>query len=370
MNTKDGPKMKYDDFKAAIETAGEALGRGDLNPQLAKLWFDGSTVSAWEDNVDIQTVCPFEFEGGVDGARLKQLVAKASGKEVALVAKNNTTAFKIGRSTLTVQVAPLDDRGFMMRKPDPTAVVDVDPKLLKSALEYVLKCVGQSLEKPEYHGVTFAIQGANGLKIYAGQPQVLAEVAVPLKAKPKNKFDYVVLPEKFCQQLIKHYGKKGAVLELHNSTANASGGLLVHPDITVFGRSISSGQQRVEMWKYTEQHRQAAKNWMPVPKDLAKMLDRASIFEGEHHNLELAIEVVDGGVRLRITIEDEAAQLVDISGIIKADDVEPVTVKTNAKHLHTGAGLTYMSVDPKRIIMEDERKDGVWITQVAAIIAT
>ena len=366
--------MNYKDFKAAIETAGEALGRGDLNPHLAKLWFDGETVSAWDDNVAIQTVCPFTLVGWVDGDKLKQLTGKATTSnegEVKFTTTNKAQMIKIGRSTLTVQVAPLEDRGFVMRKPDPTATIRVDPKLLIPALEFVLPCVGQSLEKPEYHGVTFANQDGADLLIYAGQPQVLAEVKVPLKANPKNKFEYVVLPEKFCRQIIKHYGKKGAVLELNNSTATASGGLLTHPDITVFGRSISAGQQRVTLWDYIEGHREGAKNWAPVQDELAKMLDRAGIFPGEHHNLELAVEAENNKVRLRITIGDETATLVDVSSWVKVKkDVEPVIVKTNAKHLHTGAKLAQMSVDSKRIIMEDNRGDGdLVITQVAAIIA-
>jgi hypothetical protein len=361
--------MKYADFRMAIELAGEALGRGDLNPQLAKLWFDGNTVSAWDDNVAIQAACPFEFEGGVNGDMLTRLVARATGKEVTSTTKTNATIFKIGQSTLKVSVQPLEQRTFSLYEPDPNAVVEVDPKLLKPALEHVLSCVGQSLEKPEYHGVTFAV-GSSDLLIYAGQPQVLVEARVPLQAKLANKFDYVVLPEKFCRQLVKHCGKKGAVLELHNATDTNSGGMLVHPNLTVFGRSMSSGQQKLGMWDYIAQHDKAAKNWINMPKRLISMLDRASIFEGEHHNLELALEVVDGRARLRITIEDGEAQLVDLSDSIRVEEIEPVTVKTNAKHLRTGAGLARISVDSERIIMQDNRKDDVLITQVAAIIAT
>ena len=364
--------MQYKEFREAIELAGEALGRGDLNPQLAKLWFDGSTVAAWDDNIAIKAACPFALEGGVDGELLTRLVARATGEEVAATTKASATVFKIGASSLKVDVRPLEERTFSIYKPNPKAAIKVDPELLKPALEHVLSCVGQSLEKPEYHGVTFALgTGGKDLLIYAGQPQVLVEAMVPLQAKPASNFDYVVLHEKFCRQVVKHCGKEGAIVELHNAVDPNSGGLLVHPDITVFGRSMSSGQQQLVMWDYIGQHLDDAKNWIRMPKSLTNMLDRALIFEGEHHNLELALEVENKRARLRITIEEGGTRLVDLSEWVKiSSDVEPVVVKTNAKHLHTGAKLTEICVDSKRIIMQDNPKDGVRITQVAAIIAT
>ena len=360
--------MEYAAFKAATEQAGEALGRGDLSPQLARLWFDGTTVSAWDDNVAISVACPFEFDGGVLGELLTKLIGRATGKEVAVTTKGGTAIFKVGRSSLKLTVEPLEQRSFEMRDPDRAAAIAVEAKLLKPALGQILKCVGQSLEKPEYHGITFAVDG-NDLLIYAGQPQVLAEAAVPLKSKPKSKFNYVVLPEKFCRQLVKHYDEKDSELTLYNATDTIGGGLLVCPTLTVFGRSLSSGRQKLDMRAYIDSHVKQAPAWFPIPKGLAGMLDRASLFEGEHHNLELAVEAVSGGVRLRITIEDGEAQLVDVSGTIKGE-VEPVVVKTNAKHLRTGADLIEMCVDSKRIIMRDDQgDDGVCITQVASVIA-
>lgn len=363
--------MKHADFKAAIELAGAALGRGDLKPQLARLWFDLHTVMAWDDNVAISAACPFALEGGVKGDLLTSLVARATGEKVAVAVKGTVSTFKIGRSTLKLNLLPLEQRDFAIQAPNPKAVIPVDADLLVPALEHVLKCVGQNLEKPEYHGVTFASSGdGTYLLIYAGHPAVLVEASIPLRKKLKHSFDYVVLPEKFCRELVKHYKKEGAVLELHDATAPIGGGLLVHPDITVFGRSMSSGQNKIEMWEYIQQHTDNAQNWMGMPGDLVKMLDMAaSMFEGEHHNLELGVEVSNGAARLRIAIDDGEAQLIDVSADIKGSKVKPIVVKTNAKQLHTGAKLTRISIDDGHIVMRDDREDGTLITQVVGVTA-
>ncbi len=349
-------------FLKAITTVNAALGRGDILAALANLWFDGETVSAFDENVGICTTCEFELVGGIKGDKLLGMVSKTTVKnaEVLVTTDGSNATIKIGkRVTVKVAVDEPANRLWTPEAPNPASAIKVRPELLVDGLSHCLKSVGQDLGQPEHHGVTFEAD-KDSLRIYTGFAQVCVEAIVPIKAKPA--FTRVVLPEKFCQHVLRHIGTKGAVLELHND----KGGLLTAPDITVYGRSLSGGTG-VNMRGAIANARKGTNGaFMKLPSGVGRMLDRAALFEGDHLNMRLDLERCKGGMRLRMISGGKAsgAELVDVSAAIAAD-VEPIKVLTNAKHLMSGALLTEFDINSNRILLQGTR-DGVQITQAVS----
>lgn len=357
--------MQREDFFKAIDTVGSALGRGDIHAALADLWFDGKTVAAFDENVGISTPCAFDLVGGIKGDKLLGMVGKTrpASAEVLVTVKDTNATIKIGkRVTIKVAVNDPANRIWQPKEANPSAAIKVKPALLIDGLAHCLKSVGQDLSQPEYYGVTFQVEG-NYLHIYTGyRNHVIVEAVVPLKAKPA--FTRVVVPEKFCQHVVKHFATKGATLELHD----VNGGLLVTPNRTVYGRALNIAGNGVDMKATVAKQLKSANGFLPFPKGgILRMLERAALFEGDHLNMRLELERCAGGVRLRMVSGGKASgtELVDVSNRIEAD-VEPVQVMTNAKHLLSGAELKEFDINTSRIVIRDER-DGVRITQMAGV---
>lgn len=317
----------------ALKRVSPALGRGDLLPQLACLWFDRETVSAFDDNISIRTPLATELEGGVDGTLLTQAIDRTKVKEVEVKLSGSSVTFKSGkRSNLKLGIRSIDERTFEIPKAVDGTVLVVDREVFHTALKFCLQSIGHDVTHPEWCGVTFEAAGGD-LKLYSGYSQVLVQATVKLKGKPK--FKRAILHEKFCQQVLAYPDAK---LEVHDDYAllyqDDDGGK--RPAVNVFGRALASAGG-LDLGDMVLIATDRAKAFVPMP-DLTNMLNRASMFEGDHNNMQVSMVDTKQGNKIKMVSASGKGELVDYSAVI-AEPHEEVEVATNAKHLRNGATL-------------------------------
>lgn len=319
-------------------------------PQLACLWFDRTTVSAFDDNIAISTSLETELEGGVDGALLVAAIDRTHVDEVEVKTGGGAATFKSGkRSTLKLGVRNLEERQFLIPNATPAAVLPVDGKALRAALKFCLQSIGHDVTHPEWCGITFEVD-KDKLLLFSGYSQVLVQATVKLDGKTKLK--RAILNEKFCQQVLAY---PDAELEVHSDYA-----LLYQDDaegkrapVTVFGRTLAS-TGGLDLGDMVIIALDRAGDFVPMP-NLVNMLSRASMFEGDHNNLQLAVVETKQGCKIKMQSgSDGKGQLVDFS--VGIDPHPEIEVATNAKHLRSGALLadSDIYVGPDEIIIRTD----------------
>lgn len=315
-------------FLESLKRVTPALGRGDLLPALAHLWFDGRDVSAFDDNISISAPCETPFEGGIDGVMLTRFTERAFGDEVEVKIDKQAAVFNATRSDVKFAILDLEHRQFEMPSRNKKAVLQLNKKHLHTQLKFCMQSLGHDVQSPEWCGVTMEVIG-DELHVFSGYSQVLARAVIPMETKP-TKFKRIILHEKFCQQILAYPKADLEVSDSHALLCDAETG------VTVFGRSIGSSTMKLD--EMVENALGRAKKFVKMPA-IHGMLERASIFEGDHLNMELSVVQEGKESRLRMVSASGEARLVDYSTPLKGTH-PTVSVQTNAKHLISGADIT------------------------------
>lgn len=355
--------MQRDAMLKALEMVAPALGRQELRPQMANLWFDGKYVSAFDDLLGLRAPCTFGVEGGMLGAKLISMIGLTeTTRDVLADVEDSNVTVKIGGLTkVKMHVMPAEMRDFRMDKADKTAVVDLDMAQLLIAVEQCIKSAGQDLGRPENYGITFLAEPEQ-LVICSGYKDVLVKTTVPVKSPPK--FRRVVLHPSFCAQLVRHGGLKGAVLELHDTKA-----VLQHPDVWAYGRALSkaSGGKETNYHVTVDTWNKAAKGFFKQPTKMKSMLERNALLGTEHNNMELEVTTdKKGELRLRMKSSAGDVEVVDLSDVLNGQGIKPVHVYTNAKYLQRGIDLGQISIN-QRCIVQRDKVQGVDMVQIISV---
>jgi hypothetical protein len=299
-------------------------------------------VSAFDDTISISAPLETDFQGGIAGELLIRIIDRAGGDDVEMKLDKQAAMFNVGRTDLKLGVMDIENRPFVMPKPDKKAVVDINRVKLEQELKFCLQSVGHDVTNAEWCGITFEAQD-DKLFVYSGYSQVLARAIVPAEELPP-KFKRVILHEKFCKQLIEY---PGATLELHNGHA-----LLFDKEsgITVYGRAITSNPG-LNLQSMVDVVMERVGKFVPLPK-IHRLLDRASVFEGDHLNMQIAVVDFDGSLRIRMVSEAGEGKLVDHTAPLKGSHPK-IEVSTNAKHLRSGADLADIAIGKEDIVMRD-----------------
>lgn len=333
--------MDREKFLGALKRVQPALGRGDLLPQLSHLWFDGQSVSAFDDCISISVPLKIAFKGGVAGDILTSIVDRAGGDDVEISLEKQAAHFKVGRTNLKLGIMDIQNRPFIMPERDEKAIVDVNRVRLEEEVRFCIRSIGNDVTHPEWCGITFEAQD-DQLVLFSGYSQVLARAAIPAVALPP-KFKRIILHEKFCKQIIEY---PSADLELYNGHAL----LIDESGVMVYGRAIT-GSGGLNLQDMVDVVLKRAGKFVRLPV-LHRILQRASVFEGDHLNMTIAVVDENEATRLRMVSEAGEGRLVDYSAALKAEHPK-IEVMTNAKHLLNGAELLEFTIGKNEIIMRD-----------------
>lgn len=211
-----------------IRLVAPALGKGDLLPALANLWFQNGSVLAYDDIVAISTACKLDIEGGLDGTKVPAILER-SGKvdhKLTFTIFKQEVQIKVGRARLTSPIMEAGRVPFVMPEPEGPWLQFVDREQLAKALAHCLQFVGHDVQRPEWYGVVLEADQKE-LYIYTGDAQITVEALVALKEPAKFR---IILPKKFCEQIVAH---PHAHLEIHETYA-----LLSSNKVRVWGRPM------------------------------------------------------------------------------------------------------------------------------------
>lgn len=220
---------------AAINCVKPALAAKDLVEELTHCWFDGETVTAYND-ADLGIQAPFKspFKGGIRGSILLGLLHNSRAKEVELEPQGEgQMLLKAARAR--VKLAVLDEGRSVWQFPEMNAkkAFPIGEDFIE-ALKAVLVSVGNDTSIPEKLGVTLIQDDDLFLFTTDSRSIARASIKAPTKLALKGR---VILPTAFCGQLLKICADGGS-LELREDCAIARNEAGVH----VYARLVEVGK--------------------------------------------------------------------------------------------------------------------------------
>lgn len=290
--------MKY--FRSALlvalNTVKPALSVKGLIEELTHVWFDGNSITAYNDgDLGIQVPFKSDFKGGLPGALLLGLMHNSRAKEVELEPTDDGH-MKLVAARTRAKLAVLDaDRAVWSPSvPKKKATLELTESFM-SALKAVLVSVGNDTSIPEKLGVTLSFLSGN-LSLYTTDSKsvcaVLLEDGYPMKDGS------LILPTAFCEQLLRLFPEGGS-LWLTNDSA------MVKNDhgITLFSKLIDCASP-LDFVQTIAAHTNTPKDAeFDVPSKLALALDRVMVLLDGVVGESVDMAVFAGNLRLEASVE-------------------------------------------------------------------
>ena len=195
-------KISREAMLGSLDIIRPAVASKDLVEELVHLWFDGTTVMAYNDKVGIEVPMKTDFVGGLRGSLVLGMLGASRAKEVVLEpvkGKDDQMRMTAAAAKITLPLLPEERKvwEFPDTKRAQMSVISAD---LIGALEKALVTVGTDISVADQLGVTLISDG-NTLCLYSTDSNSMTECLVP---KPKDyKGDRVILSSEFCEQLVR-----------------------------------------------------------------------------------------------------------------------------------------------------------------------
>src|ERR1700757_1851266 len=87
-----------------VQTVSPALANNDLVPVLSHLWFTGTSLMAYNDQIAISVPCKTDFKVAVPGATFISLLKNTIAKEIELSVANDEMQIKAASSRLKLPI--------------------------------------------------------------------------------------------------------------------------------------------------------------------------------------------------------------------------------------------------------------------------
>jgi DNA polymerase III sliding clamp (beta) subunit (PCNA family) len=324
-----------------------ALSDKELIPVLTHLWFQGSTVMAFNDQIAIQTRLQTDFTGAVPGKILLELLTASRAPNVSFTVKDDgdTLLVQAKQTKISLKLLPADKFIFEMPKPTNGGKGELPgDKDFLPAIECCMQSISNDTSIPDQLGLTIIPNGTD-LQLYTVNNMTLnhAKVKGTLPGR-------VILSKPFCQQL----------LEL---TKNATSfRLLIQPDhamatfdngqTRLFGRLIDSSHP-VDFDALMKAHLPDRKlELFAIPTSLKLVLQRALVItETKMEETKSLIQVKDGV--MSITSKSAKGELVDTvqDQNAKLGNHPDISVRLNPRLLKNGLQYDKLLVTESCAIM-------------------
>ena len=282
---------------AALNLVKPALAAKDLVEELTHVWFDGETLTAYND-ADLGIQVPFEspFKGGIRGSLILGLLQNSRAKEIIFdtEAEEGFVTLKAARAKARLTVLDIGRAVYELPKESP-GTFKFDETFI-SALKDVLVSVGNDTSIPEKMGVTITL--GKDILFHTTDSKTLAEVVLPMDKGFKGK-GKAILPTTFCEQLIRLCGD-GGFLDLQKDIVMAT-----NPDgVLIWARLVESSAKPFDFIGAFDTHVKFPKG-MPfeLPSRLGLALDRALTMLDGLPDEPATFRV--GGGKLRLEVQAE-----------------------------------------------------------------
>ena len=320
-----------------------AGGLAERSPVTAftQFWFDGQTVSAYNDIIGVDADCKTDVSGGLPGALLLGLVGSSLAKQVTFSDKKSDIQIKLGAANATLPKSPTSDRIWTWPSSTPKNI-NLD-FVLSTEFLTMLKMVATSAaggaSETADQGVC-VIGTKSELRLFAYNGPCLSWATVPFTGGEALR---AIWPLTLCKLLEKlgpeshvHMTDDGVYVTVKEKTVRAFSRLLVE---TTPRDYVSTIKQRV-----AGEHRADA---VPVPqRRLQLALDRMVLFSG--HVEDSSVRLKSDGKYLSLSLVGTGGSLYDRVALEK--DLPP------GLEGHFDAKLLRDSLDCGDVFLFDERR--------------
>lgn len=296
--------MKYPraELLQALNMVRPALAAKDLIEELSHVWFDGATITAYNDaDLGIQVPFKTDFKGGVRGALLLGLLNASKAKEVELETTDDNH-LKLVASRTRGKLAVLDSERSVWQFPefDPKDGVKINEDFLR-VLQAVLVSVGNDTSTPEKLGVTLVAE-KTAVRMYSTDSK---SVACVVAEAPKGKWFKpglrVILPTAFCEQLLRLCSGGGSMHIAQDSVVAAN------PQGVMLYARLVDVQRPLDFVATFNQHADLKDGVaFDVPPKLALALERAMVILEGVVGESVEISTAAGKLRLEAHVEGRA----------------------------------------------------------------
>lgn len=328
---------------AALNLIKPAIAAKDLVEELAHVWFDGETITAYNDaDLGIQVPFTSPFKGGIRGALILGLLVNSRAKEVIFELQDEGfVLLKAARAKALLTV--LEPERAVYELPPASKNVYKFGDDFTTALKSVMISVGNDTSIPEKMGITLIVS-KQCIDFYTTDSQTAAHVELAqgkdCKLKPGSRY---IIPTTFCEQLLRLCGN-GGELDLQEDIVTATNS----DGVFIWARQVVISDKPFDFAGAFARHTDFPDEALfETPSRLSLALDRSLTMLDGLPDEPVAIMVDGGKLRLVTTAEGrgELKDSVDIAATVPA-----VTVKIPPNRIKRALGLTTHIAMTKQIV--------------------
>ena len=318
---------------AALNTVKPALATKDLIEELAHVWFDGKTITAYND-ADLGIQAPFDapFTGGIRGNLLLGLLVNSRARDILIEpADEGQMLLKAAKVRVKLAVLGEDRSVWKFPKVNMKGTFDVDDAFV-TALRSVLIAVGNDTSIPEKLGVTLVPNKKKDLWFYTTDSKSIASALCPMP-KGAAVADRVILPTAFCEQVLRCCAK-GGFMEITDNHAVAGNG----DGVLIYTRLVDPSEKPLDFTNIINKNMQfPEKAEFEIPGKLELALERVMVLLDGMDGEVVTISIEKGVMTLEVECEGRG-HLKDT--IVVPDDVPAISVKIDPALLKRGLDLS------------------------------
>lgn len=326
--------MQRKELLDKVALVSPALASNDLVPVLSHVWFTGTTILAYNDQIAISAPFKTDFKGAVPGATFASLLKNSKAKDVELeVYKSGTEdgaelLIKAASSRFKLPILPSSD--FVFEMPKVTAASTIPVKGLVAGIKECLRSVSTDTSAPDHMGVTLIPNEGKLLQLFSTNNSTIS--AASIAAPAKLPFKRAVLPSLFCQQMVSiaSSGKEGTIEINEEHTLFSCGGVML------YGRPISVDKPMpfVETVQ-AELPKNYKASLVSIPTKLQLMIERAIIItDSAAEQTTTTVSVKEG--KMRFASKSSRGEVFDT--MMVEPNQKDVTLSVHCKHLKAGYG--------------------------------
>lgn len=288
----------------AVETAKPALAARDLIEQLLYFWFDGETVTAYNDAaLGIQVPLKCGLRGGMRGSLLLGMLSNSRAPKITVEPLEKGQALlTVGKGTkLKLTLLPLDDAVHKVPDIGGSRAAKLSEQFFEG-LKAVMTSISAGALLPDHMGVSVVERGGK-LHLYSTDAKTMSHFVVgDMRGWPLKSNQRVILPTAFVECL-SALGDDKTTLSVSSDDVVAKTGA----GVVLFGRLVES-QKPVDFDGVMERAADGV-DMVDMPNKLRLMLERAAVMlEGKQDQV---VEVRLDSKELRVAASTYFGDLVD-----------------------------------------------------------
>jgi len=190
--------MTREELLSILKQVSPALSIDGTVPSFCCFFFDGNTVTAYDDQIALEAPCSVDFIGGLKGSLLNSFLSACHAKKVSFSVKGESCVVKSGKSKLALGVLDPSDFLFSFPKTKKSNILVLTRDIL-ACIKIACVSAGYDSSYPWRIGVTVRVS-KNRATFFSSDNQSMTRCSLKLHGKHSDM--EVILPPRFCELLL------------------------------------------------------------------------------------------------------------------------------------------------------------------------